>query len=429
MSAGSERMKRRMAILLCLAGLLGLVPGGGRAAEVGMARIMAATDLHYLSPSLYQGSDVFLAALRRGDGKLTQHSDVLLQALLDEARHQQPDALILTGDLTFNGEKQSHLELAAALRAFAEETGIPVRVIPGNHDILIADAHAFFQGGWAGTATITEAEFGEIYADLVGATPDAGYSTVLKANERAWVALLDVGVYTEDASIPFGVCREAHNRFLQQTLAEAEEAGALVVTCTHQNLLDQTSFNPESFGVWYPGVLHQLLRESPASARLNLSGHIHAQHIVTQDGLTDAATGALSVSPHLYAMVTVDPDGEVTYSAQPLCDAHLPEGFQAMSHQWFRSITIDKDRPQTAAFGVSAEEEEKLLAFAGDFNAAFFAGTLREEREALMASPGYAAWKRLTEVAAFARYMDQLMDEAEQDCRYWENGPYLSPAQ
>lgn len=83
------------------------------AAAEGEVRIMVASDLHYLAPSLYEGSDFFIEAISQGDGKATMYSGEMLAALAEEARHQQPDLLVLSGDLIFNGERLSHEELAA----------------------------------------------------------------------------------------------------------------------------------------------------------------------------------------------------------------------------------------------------------------------------------------------------------------------------
>ena len=47
----------------------------------GMTSIMVVSDIHYLAPEYYQGSQLFLRALANSDGKLTQHSEVLIQAL------------------------------------------------------------------------------------------------------------------------------------------------------------------------------------------------------------------------------------------------------------------------------------------------------------------------------------------------------------
>ena len=40
-------------------------------------KLMVVSDIHYMDPSLYQGSELFLRSLRNGDGKITQYSDEL----------------------------------------------------------------------------------------------------------------------------------------------------------------------------------------------------------------------------------------------------------------------------------------------------------------------------------------------------------------
>ena len=78
-------------------------------------KLMIVSDIHYLAPSLYENSDgLFENVMKRADGKMTHYSRELLEGLMREARHQHPDAMIVSGDLSFNGEKESHLELAEA---------------------------------------------------------------------------------------------------------------------------------------------------------------------------------------------------------------------------------------------------------------------------------------------------------------------------
>ena len=83
------------AAALLFAALLAL--SGWAAADT---RLMVVSDLHYLEPSLYRGSDVFLQALRRGDGKAAQYGEELMNALYQTVLYEHPDALIVTGDLT-----------------------------------------------------------------------------------------------------------------------------------------------------------------------------------------------------------------------------------------------------------------------------------------------------------------------------------------
>ena len=96
--------------------------------------IMLATDIHYFSDSLTDGGPRFQEMVEYGDGKIVTYIDQITDAFLDEVVKQHPDALVLSGDLTLNGEKASHKDLAEKLHR-VENHGIPVLVIPGNHDI------------------------------------------------------------------------------------------------------------------------------------------------------------------------------------------------------------------------------------------------------------------------------------------------------
>ena len=61
--------------------LLFVLPLLFAARAFGETRVMVVSDLHYLAKELYADSDLFLRALRSGDGKLTQYGDELLDAL------------------------------------------------------------------------------------------------------------------------------------------------------------------------------------------------------------------------------------------------------------------------------------------------------------------------------------------------------------
>ena len=387
-------MKKRILTLL-LAVLLPLT-------AVADTRIMVATDLHYLAPSLYADSELFQQVIRYGDGKLTQESPALLEALLAEARHQRPDALILTGDLTFNGEKQSHLELAAAMERLWDE-GIPVYVIPGNHDIGNPGALAYTAYSYGPTENVTAAEFREIWARCLGPEErGAGMSFTVSLPGNVRLLMTDVSVYGEDFA-PYGLFTDGHARWLAQALAEAEAAGATVITATHQNLLSQTSFSSETYLIRGGERMQAMLAQ--AGVRLNLSGHIHAQHTMRSGDLTDAATGAYSISPHRWAMVRVAQDGEVRYSAEALCPEHLRAGFPEMSAKFFASVTVIKLRGRLAEADISLEDQEIMLNYAARFNTHFFAGTLDPADPFWTEDAGYALWNANRDRLSFGDYM------------------------
>ena len=106
-------------------------------------RLILATDLHYQSALAGDGGEAFRLFVERSDGKVVQYLPELLEAFLDEVIEERPSALVLSGDITMNGERLNHEELAARLKR-VQDAGIQVLVIPGNHDINNHDASVYY---------------------------------------------------------------------------------------------------------------------------------------------------------------------------------------------------------------------------------------------------------------------------------------------
>ena len=84
------------------------------------AKIMITSDIHYLSDKLHDDDIAYQYMLSNSDGRLTQYCDVILSAFIEEVLQQKPDVLIISGDLSFNGEKLSHQDLADKLHVLYE---------------------------------------------------------------------------------------------------------------------------------------------------------------------------------------------------------------------------------------------------------------------------------------------------------------------
>ena len=78
-------------------------------------RIVLMTDIHYLADSLTDKGEEFQYMVEHGDGKLTNYVWEITDAAFEQAEMLKPDVIILSGDLTLNGEKESHKELAEKL--------------------------------------------------------------------------------------------------------------------------------------------------------------------------------------------------------------------------------------------------------------------------------------------------------------------------
>lgn len=394
---------RRKAVLFLLSFVLLLFPF----CALGETRVMVVSDLHYLARELYEGSELFLRALRAGDGKFTQYGDELLDALEKTVLRETPDALIVSGDLTFNGEKASHQALAERFTRL-RQMGVPVWVIPGNHDINTGAARGYTDGGWYGTEGVTEADFASIYQDfMLPGTEGAHFSYAVPLSDSLWAAMTDVAFYQGQAQT-FGLFSAGHRAWLQSVLEQARQAGAEVITVTHHSLIAHTDFLRNSYQMMGYETMLELARQY--GVRLNLSGHLHIQHVAQEADVADAALGAFCLWPHRYAMVTLRDDGSVQYEARSLSAADLPEGMLTESHAWFYDITEEKTRSALAGASLSEDALAAMADFAARFNLAYFSGTYSSTDPTWRDDPAYALWQEY-EGGVFGQYLNLVMDE------------------
>ena len=127
-------------------------------------RIIVISDLHYLSQSLYNNSSYFDEMMKHADAKITAYSDLLLDSLIEDIKDLNVDAIILLGDMSFNGEKISHEELSKRFK----ELNLPILAIPGNHDLNNIYAREYKGKGYTSTETIGKEEFEGIDKVLLG---------------------------------------------------------------------------------------------------------------------------------------------------------------------------------------------------------------------------------------------------------------------
>lgn len=127
--------------------------------------LMLITDLHYLAPNLMNNGGTNLQKEIDNDNKMFDKASDVLQAVVNKALSSKPAGLLIAGDLTKNGEKYSHNEVATKLQELVN-AGIKVWVVPGNHDVNNTDAKTFAGGMVRTVSSPTSAEFATIYANM-----------------------------------------------------------------------------------------------------------------------------------------------------------------------------------------------------------------------------------------------------------------------
>lgn len=65
------------------------------------------TDNHLLAKSLFDQGKAFTTISKTTAGKDLQYNEEIMEALVKKALKEKPQGLILTGDLTLNGEKKA----------------------------------------------------------------------------------------------------------------------------------------------------------------------------------------------------------------------------------------------------------------------------------------------------------------------------------
>lgn len=132
-------------------------------------RIAVISDDHYLSPDLIAATDDYTTDLN-SDRKVFTESDAIIDDMLRQVEKDSPDVLMISGDLTKDGEYEDHTGLAEKLAALKEKLPkLKVYVVPGNHDVNNSNGKNFnTEDGNAVPATrTTPQKFVEAYKDVV----------------------------------------------------------------------------------------------------------------------------------------------------------------------------------------------------------------------------------------------------------------------
>ena len=151
-------MKTRL-IVMILSTLLALESTARTASE----RIVIISDTHLLAPELVTPGRAIDHA-DAGESKMMVMSDDIMSAITDSIISLKPAVVLLTGDLTYNGERASHERMAQHLERMAQH-GIQALVIPGNHDCNNPYPLRYDGDKTVPTATVTRDEFAQIYSN------------------------------------------------------------------------------------------------------------------------------------------------------------------------------------------------------------------------------------------------------------------------
>lgn len=402
-------MKRILCLVLVsllFAPLYGCAPQGDPIS------LMVATDLHYISPTLTENEELFRVAVDNADGKLSHYSEEIVDAFVDKVIEKAPEALILSGDLTFNGAKASHEDLTQKLSKI-ENAGIDVLAIPGNHDVDSTAAYSFNGEELAPTEALTSSEFMEMYSpfgpDSAVSRDEYSFSYVYQTSAGVRVIMIDTNCYGK------GFVKDQTLEWLESELKRAKSDNADVVTVTHQNVYAHSPLLSFGYTLYNANELESLLTKY--KVKCNLSGHIHVQSVQKQ-GMTEITTAALTLGSLSYGMISCT-RSRLEYEKQSLSVSDWAKkngsenaellALDEYAIRYFKNNCFRQVSKATASLGLSEDEILLLSNTFADINFAYFMG------DALKASEykdGIELWRTVGDTF-FISYIDSMTDGTE----------------
>lgn len=405
-------------------------------------KIVVATDIHYLAEE-FSGNrcESFMDTVLQGDGQVLQYGWEILDAFIDDMLEEKPDLVVLSGDLTLNGEKKSHEELAGKLDTLLEND-IPVAVIPGNHDINNPQAKRFTDEGPVAVESVTPEEFAEIYADFgyaeAEARDPASLSYLYRLDDYYWLLMLDTCQYTPANQIGGMIGRDTY-KWIEDQLSEAWTDGAQVITVTHHNLLDQSGVSRvfyDNCTIEHNEQLIQTLYDG--QVRLHMSGHLHLQHYMQDPDseIYEIVTSSLVMSPCHYGVLKIMENGSYVYDAHTVdVDGWAKRndyknkdlsGFTNFCEMFLKRIAykdaVEDLRRHTLErkLFLSDVRIEKMAKFYAELCVYYYEGRVYEIWDSLTESDEFRYWNEVEYISELSDFLRNILNDEAKDFSHLE---------
>lgn len=260
-------------------------------------KIGVMSDTHYFSESLYSKCEDFEIAMN-SDRKMLKESGAIIDSTLEEMVKDKPDIVMVSGDLTKDGEETNHREFAEKLEdAQKKLPNTKFYVINGNHDINNPNGKDFSSGVAEDTDTTTVEEFREIYKNFgydnsteqykpegtdagslsYVAHPADGY-TLIAVDSCKYSA--DQTASGQDVQETGGVIGEDLLNWISKEAQEAKDSGDVVMVLEHHGVVPHFSQEPVVMKDYLVDN-YETVQERYADAGVSyvFTGHMHANDI------------------------------------------------------------------------------------------------------------------------------------------------------
>ena len=389
------------------------------------------SDTHLIADSLHDHGQAFSQMQKTSQGKDLYYQETALSAFVRMAQKKKRAAIIVTGDVTFNGERVSAEKFAEIFKPL-EETQL--LVLPGNHDIYDGWAREFRgkKQYYAGQISprMWRNIFKTSYKNAVS-VDDKSLAYSVQLNPNYLLILADSNDYGKEeattAPATAGFLGREQRRWIKAQLQYASENNLQVIFCMHHNLYVHNPAVNKGYVVDDYRELRKLLAQY--NVKLVFSGHIHAQNIMLpQDPCpaTEVVTASFCSNDQGYGVVKVSPK-EVSYTCYHfkmkdyLTDKEKQNWTLTHFHDYLENIqlgTISAELMQKDLYQnhYDLDTVRKMGRLFGEMNYHFFTGKNHIESEELQKLKKSPIYQRLiADNPHYELYLQTLYDMSNHD--------------
>ncbi len=269
------------------------------------------TDTHYFEPSLGASGKAFEEYMQREQYFMAESSDIVRATFSEIAEDKTVDMVIIPGDLSKNGEIESHKSFVKELYKL-REAGKKIFVITAGHDYgeksraFVGDERIEVEGTPFGSLR-------EIYADF-------GYSQALSVDKSTLSYIAEIApkvrmlaINCDSEGNPKGEVDDRLGAWIKDRLDEAKRDGCSVFAMCHYPLIPSVPV----FDLVGDAKLKNWRKTASLLAdngvEFIMTGHMHIQSIneyVSEKGnkIVDICTSCIGGSPAKYRKISVDGD-------------------------------------------------------------------------------------------------------------------------
>lgn len=389
------------------------------------------SDTHLIADSLHDDGQAFSQMQKTSQGKDLYYQETALSAFVRMAEEKKPAAIIVTGDVTFNGERVSAERFA---EIFKPLTKTKLLVLPGNHDIYDGWAREFHGKKQYYAGQISPRMWRNIFRtsyETAVSVDNSSLAYSVQLNPDYLLILADSNDYGKEESstapATAGFLGKEQRKWIKEQLQYASQNNLRVIFCMHHNLYAHNPAVNKGYVVDDYRELRKLLAQY--NVKLVFSGHIHAQNIMSPQNscpATEVVTACFCSNDQGYGVVKVSPK-EISYTCHHfkmkdyLTDKEKQNWTLTLFHDYLENIqlgTISAELMQEDLYRnhddlKSVRQMGRLF---GEMNYYFFTGKNHIDFDELQKLKKSEIYQRLiSENPQYELYLQTLYDTSVHD--------------